>query len=76
MKHIPDEEAENQKCNLCEEPATHTFLTTVWNRSPSGASLLGDQYAIYLCCNHFIDLISKTQAPEVLEEVKKNCLTL
>lgn len=75
MKHIQDEEAKNQKCNLCEEPATHTFSTTVWNRSPSGASLLGDNYAIYLCCNHFVELISKTQTPEVLEVVKENCLS-
>lgn len=74
MKHIIDEEAEKEKCAFCEEQATHKFTSTVWNSLSSGGSLSGDVYTIFLCCDHFVDLISKTQTPKILEEVKENCL--
>jgi len=58
MKHIVLDGVSSEKCLFCGEGATHMLSEDVWKKSRG--PLVGSEFNFYLCCRHYLWLVSKT----------------
>lgn len=73
MIHKISEGIVSEKCVYCGADATHKFCETVWSASFSKVSLVGDEFEIFLCCIHFVEIVTRTKNEKIINTAKDLC---